>query len=157
MDSMLCNDAKAVLNAKSNEVISLSGLEATLLKDLVCQMLNVDMIPQQLFRIIEEKSNGVPLWCQQLVNDLLDSNVIQVVMKSTVEMVDFKEGSSEANFLEAIWRNSEYSSIQCVARSLIKYVLCNKWWQIYIDAFGDTIGTGYLGQLLILKGFENCL
>lgn len=53
------------------------SLPVEVMSDLACQMLHVYRIPKRLDEVLRTKSNGVPSWCEQLVKELLMTNVIQ--------------------------------------------------------------------------------
>ena len=52
------------------------------MSDLACQFMDVMYIPNELDGILREKSHGIASWCEQLIKDMLTSNVIQVVNES---------------------------------------------------------------------------
>lgn len=56
----------------------LDGLSPDIMSDLACQMLQVNRIPKKLDEVLRSKSNGVPSWCEQLLKELLTTNVLQV-------------------------------------------------------------------------------
>lgn len=47
--------------------------------DLTCQFMDVMFIPNGLDEIIRRKSHGIASWCEQLIKDMLGSEVIQIV------------------------------------------------------------------------------
>lgn len=49
----------------------------------MCQLLEVNEVPKKLCEIVQIKSQGVPSWCEQLVKDMVDSNTIQFVARSS--------------------------------------------------------------------------
>ena len=46
--------------------------------DLACQFMDVMYIPNELNEIIRKKSHGIASWCEQLIKDMITSNVIQI-------------------------------------------------------------------------------
>lgn len=49
------------------------------MSDLTCQFMDVMFIPNELDEIIRLKSHGIASWCEQLIKDMLGSEVIQIV------------------------------------------------------------------------------
>ena len=47
--------------------------------DLTCQFMDVMYIPNELDEILRRKSHGIASWCEQLIKDMLTSDVIQIV------------------------------------------------------------------------------
>ena len=66
------------------DFLCLGGLEASYMSDLACQFMAVMYIPNELDGILREKSHGIASWCEQLIKDMLTSNVIQVVDRKSV-------------------------------------------------------------------------
>lgn len=48
------------------------------MSDLACQFMDVMFIPQELDKILQEKSHGVPSWCEQLIKDMLVSKIVDI-------------------------------------------------------------------------------
>ena len=53
-------------------------------------MLGVVKIPTILSRIIHEKSQGIPAWCEQLLRELFINLYIQIVPIQSLEQSDLK-------------------------------------------------------------------
>ena len=49
------------------------------MSDLACQLMDVMYIPSELDEIIRRKSQGVASWCEQLIKDMLTSDIIKIV------------------------------------------------------------------------------
>lgn len=52
------------------------------MSDLACQFMDVMYAPKELDEILRKKSHGIASWCEQLIKDMLTSNVIQIVSES---------------------------------------------------------------------------
>lgn len=55
------------------------GLPVEVMSDLACQLMDVMYIPSELDEIIRRKSQGVASWCEQLIKDMLTSDIIKIV------------------------------------------------------------------------------
>ena len=49
------------------------------MSDLACQFMDVMYIPNELDEILRKKSHGIASWCEQLIKDMLTSDVIKIV------------------------------------------------------------------------------
>ena len=49
------------------------------MSDLACQFMDVMHIPSEMDEILQKKSHGIASWCEQLIKDMITSNVIQIV------------------------------------------------------------------------------
>ena len=58
------------------------GLPAEYMSDLACQFMDAMYIPNELDEILRKKSHGIASWCEQLIKDMLTSNVIQIVTEN---------------------------------------------------------------------------
>ena len=52
------------------------------MSDLACQFMDAMFVPNELDVILRKKSHGIASWCEQLIKDMLTSNVIQIVPES---------------------------------------------------------------------------
>ena len=52
------------------------------MSDLACQFMDAMYIPNELDEILRKKSHGIASWCEQLIKDMLTSNVIQIVTEN---------------------------------------------------------------------------
>ena len=52
------------------------------MSDLACQFMDAMYIPNELDEILRKKSHGIASWCEQLIKDMLTSNVIQIVSEN---------------------------------------------------------------------------
>lgn len=69
---------KQIYHNKSIKIIRLTGLDSKLLLPLACQIMQVKAIPADLEKLITSKSNGVPAWVTQVLNELLRTGVIRL-------------------------------------------------------------------------------
>ena len=72
------------------------------MSNLACQFMDVMYIPNELDDIIQKKSHGIASWCEQLIKDMLMSNIIQIVPECQAfltEEVMKEETSTEATDL----------------------------------------------------------
>lgn len=74
----LCANANRVLQNNSLQ-LALTRLNKENMVDFVCQLLHVNEIPKKLRTIIESNCHGIPSWCEQLIKNMLHSNLLQVV------------------------------------------------------------------------------
>ncbi|XP_057290575.1 adenylate cyclase type 10-like isoform X2 [Hydractinia symbiolongicarpus] len=80
----LCESAvRLIENTDSKLHLRLTGLQSEHIPDLMCQLLEVNEVPKKLCEIVQIKSQGVPSWCEQLIKDMVDSNTIQFVARSS--------------------------------------------------------------------------
>ena len=61
-----------ILNHPHTKVLRLEGLSPDDMVTLACNFINVDSLPEPLPQIIREKSHGVPLWCEELVETMVE-------------------------------------------------------------------------------------
>ncbi|XP_033119981.1 adenylate cyclase type 10-like [Anneissia japonica] len=74
--------AKGVLSGKRVVKIRLRGLKSDQMASLACQLLDVKRVPIELVKLLKERSQGVPSWCEQLTREMLSEGHIQVVSHS---------------------------------------------------------------------------
>lgn len=67
-----------ILDHPSTKVLQLDGLSPEHTVELTCQLLGVASIPEQLKEIIHAKSHGVPLWCEELVETMLELDYLRI-------------------------------------------------------------------------------
>jgi adenylate cyclase 10 len=67
-----------ILEHPNTKVLKLEGLSPEHTVQLTCQLLDVVTIPQQLQEIIHKKSHGVPLWCEELVETMLELEYLRI-------------------------------------------------------------------------------
>lgn len=70
--------------------VELKGLDIKYLTTVACQMLGVQKIASVLNRIIIEKSQGIPAWCEELLRELYLNSYIQIVSLSALNEHDLK-------------------------------------------------------------------
>ena len=75
---------KDLLNHPDTKVINLEGLTSTYMIQLACQKLDVDSIPQEIEEIIHKRSHGVPLWCEELLEIMLDLNYLEIISRKAI-------------------------------------------------------------------------
>ena len=61
-----------ILNHPHTKVLQLEGLSPDNMISLACSFINVDSLPEPLQQIIRERSHGVPLWCEELVETMIE-------------------------------------------------------------------------------------
>ena len=61
-----------ILNHTHTKIVHLKGLNMEYLFMMVCNLLSVDSLPEPLQKIIQERSHGVPLWCEELVETMIE-------------------------------------------------------------------------------------
>nr|XP_006812107.1 PREDICTED: adenylate cyclase type 10-like [Saccoglossus kowalevskii] len=74
-----CPAATVALNNEYTLRIKLKGLEPQFMGPLACQFLDCVKVAEELLRILETRSHGLPSWVEALVNDLMATNKIHVV------------------------------------------------------------------------------
>ncbi|XP_077996460.1 adenylate cyclase type 10-like [Glandiceps talaboti] len=70
--------ASTILSSNYTLTIKLNGLEPQFMEPLACQILDVVRVPQDLVRILETRSHGLPSWVDSLVKDLTETEKIFV-------------------------------------------------------------------------------
>ncbi|XP_039261780.2 adenylate cyclase type 10-like [Styela clava] len=78
-DKPPCDHAKQILCHPKTMFLKLGGLPNDYMGALVCQILKVQRIPQELERLIIERSHGVPRWCEQLLQEMQKAGLILIV------------------------------------------------------------------------------
>ncbi|XP_067031685.1 LOW QUALITY PROTEIN: adenylate cyclase type 10-like [Acropora muricata] len=78
-----CETANRLIGHNTTKRIKLGGLPAEVMSDLACQLMDVMYIPSELDEIIRRKSQGVASWCEQLIKDMLTSEIIKIVDSNT--------------------------------------------------------------------------
>lgn len=73
-----------ILKHPDTKVLNLQGLTAKNMVQLACQKLDVDSIPEEIEEIIHKRSHGVPLWCEELVEIMLDLDYLDLVNRTAV-------------------------------------------------------------------------
>lgn len=81
-----------ILNHPHTKVITLQGMGSNEVVELVCQQLGVNTIPDQLKEIVMKRSHGVPLWCEELVETMVELDYLQVVNDDDVTSSSVNEG-----------------------------------------------------------------
>ena len=86
-----------ILNHPHTKLLSLEGLDPDDMITLACSLLEVDSLPDVMQQIIRDKSHGVPLWCEELVETMLELEYLTVVEQEEVitEEVEEEEGEGE--------------------------------------------------------------
>lgn len=85
-----------ILNHPHTKTIILEGLSPDDMIELACQILTVDEVPELLQQIIRERSHGVPLWCEELVETMLELQYLKVIQQDDIIMEeDEKEAGTE--------------------------------------------------------------
>ena len=92
-----------ILNHPHTKMVELEGLNPDDMIKLACQMLKVDSLPDALQQIIRKRSHGVPLWCEELVETMLELEYLQVVEQDEV----LAEEEDEDSFCEELSDDGE--------------------------------------------------
>ena len=61
-----------ILNHPHTKILRLEGLCPDDMVTLACSFISVDSLPEPLQQIIRERSHGVPLWCEELVETMVE-------------------------------------------------------------------------------------
>ena len=67
-----------ILNHPHTKVLKLEGLCPDDMLTLACNFINVDSLPEPLQQIIRERSHGVPQWCEELVETMVELQYLKV-------------------------------------------------------------------------------
>ncbi|XP_078675268.1 adenylate cyclase type 10-like isoform X2 [Branchiostoma floridae x Branchiostoma belcheri] len=71
--------ALSVLYSPFTLHLKLSGLDASVIPDLACQILDVAQIPKEIKEVLQKRSHGVPSWCEQVLRHLYFQGSIKIV------------------------------------------------------------------------------
>ena len=82
-----------ILGHPHTKLLPLEGLDPNDMITLACNLLEVDSLPDVMQQIIRDKSHGVPLWCEELVETMLELEYLTVVEQeeTITEEVDEEE------------------------------------------------------------------
>ena len=80
-----------ILNHPHTKMITLGGLNPDNMIKLACQMLKVDALPTTMQLIIRKRSHGIPLWCEELVETMLELEYLQVIEQDEIIMEEEEE------------------------------------------------------------------
>ena len=67
-----------ILNHPHTKILELEGLSPDDMVTLACNFINVDSLPDPLQQIIRERSHGVPMWCEELVETMVELQYLKV-------------------------------------------------------------------------------
>ena len=86
-----------ILNHPHTKLLPLEGLDPSDMITLACSLLEVDSLPDVMQQIIRDKSHGVPLWCEELVETMLELEYLTVVEQeeTITEEVEEEEGEGD--------------------------------------------------------------
>ena len=87
-----------IWNHPNTMIFEMEGLQCEEMVQLTCQMLNVDELPEQIVEIIRTRSHGIPLWCEELVETMLEMKVLEVIEHD--EIIEDKFEKDEEIFEE---------------------------------------------------------
>ena len=65
-----------LIQLPGNSILQLKALKPEQMVELACVLLGVDELPKPVEEIIQEKSHGIPLFCEELVESMLERNVL---------------------------------------------------------------------------------
>lgn len=80
-----------ILNHPHTKTIILEGLSPDDMIELACQILKVNEVPELLQQIIRERSHGVPLWCEELVETMLELQYLKVIQQDEIIIEEDEE------------------------------------------------------------------
>ena len=78
-----------ILNHPHTKILSLEGLSPDDMITLASRFINVDSLPEILQQIIRERSHGVPLWCEELVETMVELQYLKASL-SRISMLYMK-------------------------------------------------------------------
>lgn len=73
-----------ILSHPHTIMLNLGGLDPDNMIKLACNLLEVDCLPEVMQQIIRNKSHGVPLWCEELVETMLELEYLKVIEQEEV-------------------------------------------------------------------------
>ena len=94
-----------ILEHPNTKVLNLEGLKLDDMVKLACKLMNIENLPEEMKQIIHKRSHGVPLWCEELVDTMLEMKYLEVT-----ESKENKNGDSRT--AELIRHRSTHGSIQ---------------------------------------------
>lgn len=71
-----------ILNHPHTKVLELKGLPPDDMVTLACNFIDVDTLPDLLQQIIRERSQGIPQWCEELVETMVELEYLLVCVRS---------------------------------------------------------------------------
>lgn len=90
-----------ILNHPHTKLLTLEGLDPDSMIKMACSLLEVDSLPDVMQQIIRTKSHGVPLWCEELVETMLELEYLKVVEQDEVITEEVEEDDPDATLIEA--------------------------------------------------------
>ena len=78
-------------------MITLEGLSPDSMIKIARQILKVDSIPEPMQQIIRKRSHGVPLWCEELIETMLELQYLKVIEQDEVIMEEDEEETEDRN------------------------------------------------------------
>ncbi len=109
---------KDIWNHPNTIVLELDGLSCDEMIKLAYQILNLEYLPEQIVDIIRNRSHGVPLWCEELLETMIEMKVLKVVEED--EVIFEKDEEEEENDEEDERRPSDYNARKAVLKSVRK-------------------------------------
>ena len=67
-----------ILDHPHTKILQLEGLSPDDTVALACNFINVHSLPEPLQQIIRERSHGVPMWCEELVETMVELQYLRV-------------------------------------------------------------------------------
>ena len=67
-----------ILHHPHTKILTLEGLSPDDMVTLACSFIEVDTVPDLLQQIIRERSHGVPMWCEELVETMVELQYLKV-------------------------------------------------------------------------------
>ena len=68
-----------ILEHPNTHIFNLEGLNSEEMSKFACMLLEVDTLPPNMHRIICERSHGNPLWCEELVESMLEMKFLKIL------------------------------------------------------------------------------
>ena len=84
-----------ILNHPHTKLLPLEGLDPNDMITLACSLLEVDLLPDVMQQIIRDKSHGVPLWCEELIETMLELEYLTVVEQEEIITEEVEEEEEE--------------------------------------------------------------
>ena len=104
-----------LLEHPHTKLLNLDGLDPDDMVKLACCMLEVDSLPKVMQEIIRNKSHGVPLWCEELIETMLELEYLKVVEQE--EAIMEEDEDLDANTLTDKLRSKSEESGEIIRQS----------------------------------------
>lgn len=88
---------RKIWNHPNTILLELEGLSCEEMIEMAHQILNVDHLPEEITSIIQAHSHGVPLWCEELIETMLELNVLSVLEEDKVIFEEDEDSKPDEN------------------------------------------------------------